>query len=339
MTERQRQGYRTDRITKLINVYGDRYVLFPNGDYIIFMCKKHGEKEKVKLSYFNHGTAIRKHFCPVCRDEIKRAKRVKIQQNRIDNANKIIERDYADIYEVLELIGEGNYRKIKVVLLNKFTNEKNTVMYSSICLGMLTKKSSSISKKRIRGEKIVSYDDAKERVNKANIKTFREYRAWRNKYNIESLPAHPNRVYKNNGFIDYYDFFNTNRCRDMSQGEIRISNELKRQGIVFETEKTFEGCKNKRLLRFDFWLPEYNLLIEFDGEQHNKDTNHWKKMDFERLKENDAIKNKFCEDNNIYLERIVYSVLINNDVERHIEYLRRTYLEKNGFEKILIKEL
>ena len=38
--------------------------------------------------------------------------------------------------------------------------------------------------------------------------------------------------------------------------------------IEFKKEKKFKDCKDKYQLPFDFYLPQYNLCIEFDGEQH-----------------------------------------------------------------------
>lgn len=43
--------------------------------------------------------------------------------------------------------------------------------------------------------------------------------------------------------------------------------------VSFEKEKTFIDCVNPKtnfLLRFDFYLPDYNIIIEYDGEQHFK---------------------------------------------------------------------
>lgn len=68
---------------------------------------------------------------------------------------------------------------------------------------------------------------------------------------------------------------------------------------------------NKIRYRFDFYLPDYNLFIEYDGEQHYITPNYLKtKEENEQLlnktQENDKIKNKYCEDNNINLLRIPY---------------------------------
>ena len=77
-------------------------------------------------------------------------------------------------------------------------------------------------------------------------------------------------------------------------------------------KKTFEQCRNPKtntLLKFDFYLPKYNLCIEYDGEQHFKYSNHgWNtKEKFDQIQYRDSIKNKFCEENSIKLIRIPYT--------------------------------
>ena len=57
-------------------------------------------------------------------------------------------------------------------------------------------------------------------------------------------------------------------CRKKSIGENNIGIFLLNLNIPFETQKTFPNLKNylnNRLLKFDFYLPNENILIEFDG--------------------------------------------------------------------------
>ena len=62
---------------------------------------------------------------------------------------------------------------------------------------------------------------------------------------------------------------------------------------------------------FDFYLPIYNICIEFDGIQHKNGWNHKSKIlqeeSFKIIKNNDNVKNNYCKDNNIELLRIPYS--------------------------------
>lgn len=97
------------------------------------------------------------------------------------------------------------------------------------------------------------------------------------------------------------------RCND-SKGEKTINKWLLDNNIDFKREFGFQDCKSKknRKLRFDFWLPDYNLCIEFDGPQHNKISRHFGLKSFEVIQENDKIKNEYCSDKDINLLRIKY---------------------------------
>lgn len=56
---------------------------------------------------------------------------------------------------------------------------------------------------------------------------------------------------------------------------------------------------------FDFYLPEYNTFIEYDGKQHYKKA--FSKDNLENTQKRDKIKNNYCEKNNIKLIRIPYN--------------------------------
>lgn len=98
---------------------------------------------------------------------------------------------------------------------------------------------------------------------------------------------------------------------DESKGEIKIIDFLIYNNIKFEREKKFNNCKYKKHLSFDFYLPIYNLCIEFDGGQHFKPCGFGAKLTEEQLNENfkiiqlrDQIKNEYCKKNGIGLLRL-----------------------------------
>ena len=95
-----------------------------------------------------------------------------------------------------------------------------------------------------------------------------------------------------------------------SLGEQKVANLLKELKINFIQEYTFSDCISSKgyPLKFDFYLPDYNVCIEYDGEQHFKDTSGWfKNSNFVELQKRDQIKNNFCSQNNIKLIRIPYT--------------------------------
>ena len=95
-----------------------------------------------------------------------------------------------------------------------------------------------------------------------------------------------------------------------SLGECRIERYLRINNIQFRTQERFLQCKDKLCLPFDFYLPQYNICIEFQGEQHYKETSLlWS----EQLIKHDQIKRNFCKENNIVLIEIPWYDIDNID--------------------------
>lgn len=109
--------------------------------------------------------------------------------------------------------------------------------------------------------------------------------------------------------LDGYVHLGVNRCpicsRRISKNELYISNVLDKYNIEYEREKRFKDCRDKNPLPFDFYIPKYNLLIEFDGEQHYKPIRN-RIEHFKTTQYHDVIKNDYCKKHNIDLLRIPY---------------------------------
>lgn len=109
----------------------------------------------------------------------------------------------------------------------------------------------------------------------------------------------------------YANFVNTDThgCKvcNESKGEHKIKTYLDQNSIVYEREKSFENCKYKKKLRFDFFLPEYSICIEFDGKQHYEPVKWFGGDKAKHVTSiRDDIKTEFCKNNSIKLVRIRY---------------------------------
>lgn len=95
------------------------------------------------------------------------------------------------------------------------------------------------------------------------------------------------------------------RCNQKtSVGEVAIINILDKYNIDYIFQKRFKDCKDKKPLPFDFYLPEYNTCIEFDGQGHFEPA-FGNKSFFSTIL-HDGMKNNYCLWNNIRLIRIPY---------------------------------
>lgn len=108
------------------------------------------------------------------------------------------------------------------------------------------------------------------------------------------------------------------QCNE-SKGEKKIREWLVKNNIMYTTQETFNDCKDKLLLPFDFYLQEYNCCIEYDGIQHYEPIEHFGGQDaFEIRKKHDEIKNNYCKDNGISLLRIPYYANIEEELNNFL---------------------
>lgn len=117
------------------------------------------------------------------------------------------------------------------------------------------------------------------------------------------------------------------RC-SYSKGEKIIEKWLRFNNIDYIYEKKYEGlfglggCH----LSYDFFLPELNVLIEFQGKQHEKYIKgfHHKKESFDKQLEHDKRKREYAKNNCIYLLEIWYY-----DLDKVEEILEKELKDKN----------
>lgn len=96
-------------------------------------------------------------------------------------------------------------------------------------------------------------------------------------------------------------------CQQMSHGERLIFDLLTQYQISFVPQKTFNDCRYYRKLPFDFYLENYNVVIEYDGEQHFRPVDFFGgEEEFNIRKKRDEIKTNYCIKHNIHLIRIPY---------------------------------
>lgn len=112
-----------------------------------------------------------------------------------------------------------------------------------------------------------------------------------------------------------------NQCsKRQSNLEYLTQQYLDELNVQYITEYRFEDCRDTYALPFDFYLPEYNLCIEVDGEGHYSKRfhqTHTNDVDMQQVMFNktclhDKIKTEYCERNQIGLLRLKYTLYRNN---------------------------
>ena len=102
------------------------------------------------------------------------------------------------------------------------------------------------------------------------------------------------------------------KCKG-SAGERAVATYLDDNDIEYIREYSFDDCRDKMPLRFDFYLPEKNAVIEFDGIQHfmpvsfvHTDDRESVAEQFRGLQKRDENKNKYCLRKGVHMLRIRY---------------------------------
>lgn len=108
---------------------------------------------------------------------------------------------------------------------------------------------------------------------------------------------------------------------EMSNLEKKVSEWLDYKNIKYVVQKTYDDLIHVRKLRFDFYIPDYNLCIEVDGIQHEIPVKFSKYIDehesFKTIKFLDNLKNEYCKKNSIDLLRISHE-----DINRSENYIK-----------------
>lgn len=116
---------------------------------------------------------------------------------------------------------------------------------------------------------------------------------------------------------------------NQSRGEDYVSSYLKARSIHYTTQKRFKDLRNVMPLSYDFYLPDYNVLIEYQGEQHfrPKTFGGMAKEEairrLERQKYHDKLKLEYAESNGYVLLTPTYKL---NTYEKVIDYLEENLI-------------
>ena len=102
--------------------------------------------------------------------------------------------------------------------------------------------------------------------------------------------------------------------------ENKIDHLLKLYNIKFDRETTFPWLIYKSYMRLDFYLSEYNIAIEYQGEQHfypinfNGVSEDVMLNDFEESQKRDILKKQLCKDHGIEICYISYDEKIDESL-------------------------
>ena len=98
--------------------------------------------------------------------------------------------------------------------------------------------------------------------------------------------------------------FTTARNYNSSPMEKLLEIELDSKKVRYYREVMFKFCINPKTgfqLRYDFYIPDKNILIEYDGKEYHLT---------DKIRERDSVKDKFAKSNKIKLIRLSSRIAI-----------------------------
>jgi Zn finger protein HypA/HybF involved in hydrogenase expression len=283
-------------INEFKKVHGDKYdyslVNYINdSSKVKIICFEHGEYDQQVAAHKRH-----KQGCPKCGN----IKMGKSQQVGNEKFIQRIEKIYGiDAFDYSKLDYKGAHKDI--TLICKKCNSIETKDAKSFYMGFGCLK----CKGSIVGKKLLTTDDFIKRAKK--IHGFKYdysnviYTGISSKVEI-ICPKHGSFFQQPNVHINMK--CNCPEC-NITKGEEAISIWLnnKKTEYIFQHKVKI----NNSYHYYDFYLPNYNIMIEYNGLQHYKPISFFGgKKGFDYLQSRDEIKKQYCINNNIKLIIISY---------------------------------
>jgi len=280
-------------------IHGDKYdyskTIYKNiMTKVRIICPEHGEFKQTPNDHLNG-----KKNCPKCAHMSYK----KTTEEFIEEAKKI----HGDKYDYSKSVYSGKDKKIIIVCPEhgEFKQTPHSHLQGKGCPKCANKLNGL--KKRLTNEEFIS---------KANTLHGNKYDYSKVEYKTTDTPV---------CIIcpEHGEFWQTPHnhigqkqgCPKCSKShmEKEISQLLTENNIRFEEQKKFPWLKYKKPLSLDFYLPEYDIVIECQGEQHFVKMRYITETDekFERVKERDKIKKELCEKHGLRV--LYYSTAFKSD--------------------------
>ena len=283
-------------IARIKSIHGNRY------DYSLFayvdmhtkckiICKEHGMFEQAPHEH------IKGYGCPYCSNRVKITKEMFIEKARKKFGDKFLYEkvNFVDMKTPIEIICPKHGTIIMTP--NKHLNSKFGCIkcaYNHISERQTYSREKFVEKaKEIWGEtydySLINDENYIDTNHKVPI-VCKEHGTWmqkvKNHLNGQGCP----------------------KC-SFSRGEKRVEMVLSRLGVEYihqyKIASNFIFSENSSF-KVDFYLPSYNTIIEYNGQQHYKEVPMFHARNLEQQKQRDAYLQKYCRENKIKLIEIPY---------------------------------
>lgn len=287
-----RRKTKEENIEKVIKIHGDifdfsNFNTTTQREYGLCVCKVCGYKWKTTFDSLLH-----KHGCPKCAnaisfsvDDLKEKSKSIFGENRYD-------------YSLIKTI-KTNEEKLPIICHKKDKfGEEHGVFYTDAYHHIRRKHGCPKCNKGVKKSEEFFLKEIK--------------KIYGDEYKFEGVSKYINSstkinfICKKHGLVSQTPpmLLNFGGCPLCSKSHLEqeIISALRNKEINFISQHTFTWLKNKKPMTLDFFLPDYNVAIECQGEQHYRPINFWGgEIKYKKRIELDVIKKQLCEEHGIKL--------------------------------------
>jgi len=108
-----------------------------------------------------------------------------------------------------------------------------------------------------------------------------------------------------------------------SRGEMETKQWLNENNIIYVQQKKFSDLVYKKQLSYDFFLPDYNILVEYNGIQHYRNVPllQWSNDKLETIKKRDALKREYAKEKGLRLIVVPYNLKTSKYLDTYLKPL------------------
>ncbi len=288
-------------IEKVKSKFGDAYsfektIYVDSATKLVLTCKQHGDFTVLPSQLFNG------RHCPKCRrTEYLLRKTKEWKKQFIEKHGEKF--DYSLIGDIIE------YNNVKLPIICK---KHNHLFYQDVIHHLINEYCCPLCQKECVSS-LMSYD-SEQFIEKAK-------EVHKDNYDYSKVEYINNQTKVCFICPEHGEFWQTPASHLQGKG-CPICNEshlerdvrllLQNNNVKFESQKRFDWLKYKDSLSLDFYLPQYNIAIECQGEQHFEYVPffHNSINELKLTQKRDAVKKRLCEKNNIkllYFSKLKYN--------------------------------
>jgi Zn finger protein HypA/HybF involved in hydrogenase expression len=283
-------------IEKAINKHKDKYeynktYYTGNKNKVIITCKKHGDFNQIAT---NH---LQGKGCPVCAKMDKRM-----------SSNEFVSRSikkYGNAFDYTHMVFKDTKTKVKLRCI------KHDLTFEQLPSNHFKQNGCpSCYSENLKKSKTYGYKNFVKRANRIHGGKYTYFKdSFINLNNDTIIKCDKHGLFTQRP-MHHLGGSGCPKCKG-SRGELKISRFLDRNKISYIREFMLPGSK----LRYDFYLPDLNIIIEYDGIQHFKPIEAWGGLKrFLNTVENDKLKTYIAGVLSVDIIRITYHNYDNIDM-------------------------